>query len=177
MKDLIAKRYVEALIEGSKKADLKAFQTIFSTIATALEDEKLSTIFYSPYMTDEKRVEILLASVENVKSDKIDNIIKLLVEKRRVEVIGEMADSLALILSNESKSYEGVISSNSAIKKDVAKNFETSIGAKLDSKIKFKTTENEYNGVKVEVEDLGIEVSFSKSNVRNQMIQHILKSI
>jgi F-type H+-transporting ATPase subunit delta len=66
---------------------------------------------------------------------------------------------------------------NSKVKKATLTKFGTNIGKKLDAKIAFEAVEDEYNGVKVAVDDLGVEVSFSKSNVRNQMIQHILKSI
>ncbi len=177
MVDQIAKRYTDALVEGSSTEELVAYQNIFKALATSLEDEKVKAVFFSPYMKDEQRTEILLDAVKAAKSDKVNNIVKLLVEKRRVDALGAMAKSLALLVADQNKSYEGKIYSNTDVKKDVAKKFETNIGDKVGAKVSFETVKNEYNGVKLEVEDLGVEVSFSKSNVRQQMIQHILKSI
>ena len=173
----IAMRYTQALIEGATAKEITAYQAIFETLAQTLEDEKVKSVLFSPYMSDEDRAGILLASVASVKSDKINNLMKLLVEKRRIGIIGAMSDSLAALVADESKKYTGTIYSNTKMKKDTVKSFETSIGNRVDAKLSMNAVQNEYNGVKVEVESLGVEVSFSKSNVRNQMIQHILKSI
>lgn len=173
----IAKRYTQALIEGATTKEISVYQAIFATLAESLKDEKVKTILFSPYMNDEDRTSILLDAVASVKSDKINNLLKLLVEKRRVESIGAISESLDLLVAEESKKYTGTIYSNTKMKKDTVKSFETSIGNRVDAKVSMNAVQNEYNGVKVEVESLGVEVSFSKSNVRNQMIQHILKSI
>ena len=177
MKEQIAKRYTDALIEGMSTDDLVATQEIFASLATVIEDDKTKDIFYSPYVEDKVREEVLLAAVASAKSDTINNTIKLLVEKRRINIIGAIADSLALLVAQQSKTYDGKVYANSKVKKATLTKFGTSIGKKLDAKIAFEAVEDEYNGVKVAVDDLGVEVSFSKSNVRNQMIQHILKSI
>lgn len=177
MKEQIAKRYTDALVEGMSTEDLVTVQEIFASLATTLEDEKVKNIFTSPHMDDTTREEMLLAAVASAKSDKINNIIKLLVEKRRLDIFDAMAKGLALKVAVENKTYSGQVFSNSTVKKATLTKFGTSIGKKVDAKVSFESVKDDYNGVKVAVEDLGIEVSFSKSNVRNQMIQHILKSI
>ena len=177
MKDQIAKRYTDALIDGMDAKDLVAMQEIFASLTQALEDEKVKAIFFSPYMNNDEREALLLKAVASAKSDKLNNVIKLLVEKRRIDVFGAIADSLALIVAQQNKAYAGKIFANSDIKKDTLKKFGDNIGKKVDSNISFDSVKDDYNGVKVAVDDLGLEVSFSKSNVRSQMIQHILKSI
>jgi len=177
MKDQIAKRYTDALVDGMSLNDLVAVQGIFASLSSTLEDEKIKDIFSSPYMTDETREEILLKSVASAKSDKVNNIIKLLVEKRRIDIFGAIADSLALMVAKQNKAYAGKIFANSDIKKETLKKFGDNIGKKVNADVSFESVKDDYNGVKIAVDDLGIEVSFSKSNVRNQMIQHILKSI
>lgn len=177
MKDQIAKRYTDALVDGMSTDDIVALQEIFASLTTTLEDDKIKAVFSSPYMNDAQREEILLKAVASAKSDKVNNIIKLLVEKRRVDVFGAIADSLALIVAKQNKAYAGTIFANSDIQKETLKKFSDNIGKKVDANISFESVKDDYNGVKVAVDDLGIEVSFSKSNVRNQMIQHILKSI
>ena len=51
------------------------------------------------------------------------------------------------------------------------------LSKKLNSTIKLTLTKSDYNGIKVEVKDLGIEVAFSKSLMNQQLIEHILKAI
>ena len=68
--------------------------------------DKVKSIFFSPYMNDETRQEMLLEAVKSAKSDKVNNVIKLLVEKRRTEVFGAIADSLTKTSSPfQSKAY------------------------------------------------------------------------
>ena len=177
MKDQIAKRYTDALIDGMSIDDLVALQEIFASLSDTLEDEKVKSIFFSPHMSNEVRQEMLLKAVASAKSDKVNNFIKLLVEKRRVDVFGAIADSLALIVAKQNKAYAGKIFANSDIKKETLKKFGDNIGKKVDADVSFESVKDDYNGVKIAVDDLGIEVSFSKSIVRDQMIQHILKSI
>ena len=177
MKDQIAKRYTDALVEGMDTKDLVALQEIFASLTDVLEDEKVKPIFFSPYMNDEERQDMLLKAVASAKSEKVNNVIKLLVEKRRIDVFGAIADSLALIVAKQNKAYAGKIFANSDIKKETLKKFGDNVGKKVDADVSFESVKDDYNGVKIAVDDLGIEISFSKSNVRNQMIQHILKSI
>jgi F-type H+-transporting ATPase subunit delta len=177
VKEQIAKRYTDALVDGMSVDDLVALEEIFSSLAEVLEDEKVKSIFFSPYMNDEARQEMLLKAVASAKSDQVNNMIKLLVEKRRTDLFGAIANSLAMMVSKQSKSYAGKVYANTAVKKATLTKFGKSIGAKVDADVAFESVKDDYNGVKVAVDGLGIEVSFSKSNVRDQMIQHILKSI
>ena len=177
MKDQIAKRYTDALVDGMSTDDLISLQEIFSSLSDVLEDEKVKSIFFSPYMDDETRQEMLLKAVASAKSDKVNNIINLLVEKRRVDVCGAIADSLSIMVAQQTKTYEGKVYANTSIKKANLTKFGKNIGNKVGANVSFESVKDDYNGVKVAVDGLGIEVSFSKSNVRSQMIQHILKSI
>lgn len=173
----VAKRYTQALVAGASVKEKALYQEVFASLAEALKDEKVRQVLLSPYMNDADRTKILLDAVAQTKNEKINNLLKLLVEKRRIEIIGAISQSLTLLMALESKKYIGTLYSNTKIKKDTLKSFEEHIGKRVDAKISMNAVQNEYNGVKVEVEDLGVEVSFSKDTVRNQMIQHILKSI
>lgn len=177
MKENIAKRYVDALVQTSTPAELQGYQTVFQALAQSLKDEKSHELFFSPYVKDEDRVAILLDAVKPAKSEKINNLMKLLVEKRRMNIIDALADSLRLIIAQQTKNYAGIVSSNTAVKKETVKNFETGIGSKIEATLSLEAVKSDYNGVKIEVDDLGLDVSFSKSHVRQHMIQHILKSI
>jgi F-type H+-transporting ATPase subunit delta len=39
------------------------------------------------------------------------------------------------------------------------------------------TVKNDFNGIKVAVEGLGIEINFSKDRIDSQIIEHIIKAI
>jgi F-type H+-transporting ATPase subunit delta len=51
------------------------------------------------------------------------------------------------------------------------------LSKKFDSKISLSYVKDDFNGIKVDVQDLGIEINFSKSRINSQMIEHIVKAI
>lgn len=177
MKDQIATRYVAALVEGASIDDLQAFESILRALDETLNDEKVKAMIFSPYMDKAGKLAILLDAVKTAKSDKLNNLLKLLVEKRRLDVIGSMSDVLRLMIAQERKVYQGKVSSNSDFDAKSIKAFEEKLSNKTGASISLNFEKNAYNGVKVEVEDLGLELSFSKDQLRQQMIQHILKTI
>lgn len=177
MKEQIAKRYIEALTENASTQELENFKNIFEALHEALNEEKVKSIIFSPYMDSETKEKILLEAVSAAKSDKLNNLMRLLVEKRRLDVIGSMCDHLRLMIAQNSQTYSGKIYTNSALDKKSVKAFEEKLSTKTGATISLELEKNDYNGIKVEVDDLGLEVSFSKDQLRQQMIQHILKTI
>jgi F-type H+-transporting ATPase subunit delta len=76
-----------------------------------------------------------------------------------------------------SKNYSGVIYSDSDIDAKVLDDLSAGLGKKFDSKISLEFVKNDFNGIKVDVADLGVEINFSKSRINSQMIEHIIKAI
>jgi hypothetical protein len=60
---------------------------------------------------------------------------------------------------------------------DTMNELKTNIAKKVDSAIDFKQIKSDEEGFRVEVPDLGIEVSFSQGRLKSQLIQHILRGI
>ncbi|SFV74990.1 ATP synthase delta chain [hydrothermal vent metagenome] len=177
MEELIAKRYIKALIDGSDVAEVEKLTTVFSTLADAFKEEQFVKIIENPYVANEEKSKIFLDAVKGVKSDKINNFIKLLVAKRRLSVIPAIAQEMQNNLSNMKKTYQGVVRSNMTIDKKTLKELSTGLGKKFDSKIDLVFQKDDFDGIKVDVDDLGIEINFSKSRINAQMIEHIIKAI
>ena len=173
----IAKRYTDALVAGASSEEVAAFVTVFSGLSTALNDSKVKEVFTSPYMSKEQREEILLSAVASAKSDKVNNLVRVLVSKNRTNAISAIHKSLALTLEIMNNTFTGTIQSN--IKLDGATNtsFNDSFSKKIDSTVKFDVETTNYDGIKVTVDSLGLEVGLSKTVVKDQLIEHILKSI
>ena len=51
------------------------------------------------------------------------------------------------------------------------------LGKKVDADITLEFVKTNFDGIKVEVEDLGIELNFSKERINSSLIDHILKAI
>ena len=51
------------------------------------------------------------------------------------------------------------------------------LSKKFDSTISLSYVKTDFDGIKVDVVDLGIEIDFSKTRINSQIIEHIVKAI
>ena len=174
---VLAKRYTAALMAATDPKDMSALVDIFDAISKELSSEKSQAVFFSPYMNDATRQEILLSAVEKAKSDALNNFIKVLVAKNRTALISDIACELKSTYQHSIKSYTGTVQSNTDLDKKTLETLQEAFGKKLDATVALELQKSDYKGVKVAVESLNVEIGLSKTFVRQQMIEHILKAI
>ena len=177
MEELIAKRYIKALKASSDIAAMENFTVIFSSLAESFNDDKFVSIISNPNVNAKDKSDILLAAVKPAGSDKMNNLIQLLVENKRIDIIPAIATELKKDLANSTKTYSGTIYSDSDINTTLLTDLSGGLSKKFDSTISLSFVKNDFNGIKVEVEGLGIEINFSKDRIDRQIIEHIIKAI
>ena len=177
MEELIAKRYIKAMNASADKASIQNMASVFSVLAESFKDEKFVQIIDSPNVSSNDKSEILLEAVASADSSQVNNLIKLLVENKRINIIPAIAQELNKDIARSTKTYEGIVYSDTKITIKTMKELSDGLGKKFDSKISLTYVENDFDGIKVEVEDLGVEINFSKSRIDSQMIEHIVKAI
>ena len=177
MEELIAKRYIKAMTSGSDTASIQNMTDVFSVLAEAFKDEKFVQIIDSPNVSTNEKSEILLESVKSADSGQINNLIKLLVENKRINIIPAIAQELRKDLCASTKTYEGLVYSDSEIDAKTMEELSNGLSKKFDANISLVFVKNDFNGIKVDVEDLGVEINFSNTRINSQMIEHIVKAI
>ena len=73
--------------------------------------------------------------------------------------------------------FEGEVLSNFKITPAQIATLEENFGKKFNAKVKLHPSQNSYPGIKIALDDLGVEVSFSLERLKAQMSEHILKAI
>ena len=73
--------------------------------------------------------------------------------------------------------YTGIVYSNSDIDATTLNELGSGISKKINSNVTLQFVKNDFDGVKMQIEDLGLEIDFSKSRINTQIIEHILKAI
>lgn len=177
MEELIAKRYIKALTSGSDVASIENMTTIFTALAQSFKNDKFVSIVNNPNVNSNDKLNILLDAVKSANSNNINNFIKLLVENKRIEIIPAIAAELKKSLSNATKSYNGVVYSDSDIDSSVIEQLSSGLSKKFDSNISLTFVKDDFDGIKVNVDSLGIEINFSKTRINSQIIEHIVKAI
>jgi len=177
MKQLIAKRYVKALLGALDEKGIEAASKKLSAIAEAFNDEKFNEIIVSPEVKKEKREALILDLIGKDSDEKLANFIKTLGVHNRFSLIPDIAILIQKELQRRANRYEGVVESNKEVDQADLKELENALSKYVDATIVLHPVKSDYNGIKVVVEDLGIEATYSKDRIASDMINHILKAL
>jgi F-type H+-transporting ATPase subunit delta len=177
MARLIAKRYVKALASTLDQDSLANAKVLFDALAEAFDMQAFTDLINDPEIGTDKKVTFLLAVVESAGSPEVNNLIRLLADHRRLAIIPAIAEELRLMLAAADKKYEGKVYSSDAVEAETLSALGSDLGKKMGATITLTYVASDYDGIKVEVEDLGVEVGLSKSRINAQLVEHILKAI
>ena len=174
MEELIAKRYATALSSVSK--NIKGISEVLNVLTEAMDSEEVMTALTSPIVSAEKKTEMILSSISDDDTTLV-NFIKVLGENKRLDLIPAIAKVLNSDLQKESNKYEGVLKSSKKLSKEELSKLEKTLKTYTGSTIKLTQEKTDLDGLRVSVDDLGIEVNFSKQRVKEQLIDFIKKSL
>ena len=175
MNEVVAKKYVKAILSDVKSNELNAFVENLSELAAAFASDKFKSIISLPLKASQK-VEFVLSLVKN-QDIKFANFIKLLGANKRLELIPAILNEMKIEQSLLENTYRGEVVGNFDLSAEQLKALEENFSKKFNSKIKLDGSKSDYNGVKVELDDLGVEVNFSIDRLKSQMSEYILKAI
>jgi F-type H+-transporting ATPase subunit delta len=177
MEELIAKRYINALKQTMDATSIEAAAAVFNGLAASFEDAKFNQIMKSSEVSAQDREALLLDAVKAAGSEQVNNLVKLLVEKGRVNVIPAMAAELKKEIARTNKSFAGVVYSDTDIDANTMEGLAAGLGKRVDAQIALDFVKTDFDGIKVDVADLGIEINFSKSRLNKQLDEFISKAI
>ena len=176
MSNPIASKYVKALIKSFDEEELKMVTLKLEELSGACQMSKFSNIINSPDIDANKREEFIL-SLSDSDNQKFINFLKLLSQNNRLELIPEICDELRYQEALKSNQFSGVLMCDFDISEQKIKTLEESFSKKFNSTIKLHKSALKYPGVKVKIDDLGLEVSFSLERLKAKMSEYILKAI
>ena len=177
MQELIAKRYVKALGEAVGSESLSAVAEVFNALSSSFSDAKFISIMENPSVSNADKESIFLDAVKSVGSEKLNNFLKLLVEKGRISIIPAMAEEMRKEIARSTKRYSGSVYSNEDVDAKTLADLSTGLSKKVDATVELTFIKSDFDGLKVEVSDLDMEINFSKTRVNAQLVEHILKAI
>ena len=111
------------------------------------------------------------------KDETLNNFIKILGEKRRLGLLPFIAKELDSQIAKMNNSYVGVVYTNQELSNDYVSSIEKQFSKKFDVKLSLSQNVCDYDGIKVDIDGLGVEISFSKERLKSQLIDHILKAV
>jgi len=177
MVELVAKRYAKALMEIEAGKKIESLIDALESIALVLKEHKAKEIIASPLVSSEDKVALITEALGKKSDPILLQLIKVMGEKDRLGLIPDLVEILKFEKKKESNSFVGEVESSNALEKAELKSLEKALSKHSGAKIKLKQIESDLNGVKVKVEDLGLELSFSKDRVKRALLDHIQKAL
>jgi F-type H+-transporting ATPase subunit delta len=178
MEELIAKRYVNALIGSTTKKQRADFSKILLEMAEAFLDATVAEKLSSPLISNEQKTAMVIEGLGEGADEKLVNFIKILGENGRLDLLPTIAKVLKQAIQIETNKYEGVVNSSKKLKAAELKELQEALSTYTNgANIKLTQEVSDIDGIRVSVEDLGIEVNFSKQRVKEQLIDFITKSL
>jgi F-type H+-transporting ATPase subunit delta len=174
MEELIAKRYAKALSASSN--DIKSIVEKLNVLSKVLLDDNIKTVLLSPIIDADKKTQIVLAGLES-EDVILSNFIKLLGEKKRLDLLPAITRVLNAEIQKETNVYDGILVSSQDLDETKVQELENTLSKYTGATIRLKQTKSDLDGLRVSVDDLGIEVNFSKERVKEQLIDFIKKSL
>jgi len=174
MEELIAKRYAKALSSVSK--DLPGILEVLNVLSEVVSSAEIKSTLTSPIISSEDKTAMILSALSDDDVILV-NFIKILGENGRLDLIPAITKVLNSDQQRVSNEYEGVLKSTSSLDEATLANLEETLKKYTGSTIKLTQEKSDLDGVRVSVDDLGIEVNFSKQRVKEQLIDFIKKSL
>lgn len=173
----VNKEHARVLLESQTWEIVKICENL-EQICDGFKVEKFKHIICSPNISKEEKSKFLLTFI-NIKypSETFSNFIKLISENNRLEILPEILISLKSEISKINNEYKGFVYSKKEITRDQIIELEKSFSNRFNSKIDLVFIQNDYNGIKVDLGDLGVEISFSIDRLKEKMSEYILKAI
>jgi F-type H+-transporting ATPase subunit delta len=170
-----AKKYAKVLTQQSNKEQVNEAKEYLLAITTLFKNPKFKDTVLSPLISVEEKSALLLG--QDNANQLLTNLVKLLLEKDRIALIPYIYEELRYADAVASNRFEGFVYAAQDVDAATMDELKNNISKRVDSTIDFKQVKCDEEGFRVEVPDLGIEVSFSQERLKSQLIQHILRGI
>ena len=176
MEELIAKRYAKALFDTLNPKELKSVTQQLESVAKSIK-EQASDLVNSALISGSKKFEILIEPLKDQLDSRVYNLLCLMGQKNRLFMVGELVKILKLESKRRSNSYTGIVESDQKLSKEYIKKLEDILSSHSSTKISLKQKGKKEDGLKAVVDELGLELNFSRSKVKSDILAYIQQAL
>lgn len=176
MVEMIAKKYTKAIVESMALVEIEEFLKDLRKIQGAFYVEKFLEIIRSPYVSKVFKERFVIELVDT-KSDKLINVIKLLTLNNRLEIIPFICSAIQTYINQQNKKYIGLLFLSEEIELKTLEGITQSLSKRLKADLSIRQVVTNLEGIKLVIDDLNLEISFSRQNFLSNLRNHILKAI
>jgi len=173
MEELIAKRYAKALLDISDEKSLETILEELNALSESLSSKEIADAISNPLISNESKFETLILPLKDKMDKNLFRLVEIMSENGRLSLIPTLKDILEFEIKKRGNKFEGSIESDGTLKAEDIKKLEDRLSEYTGAQISLKEIAKDKDGLKVEVEDLGIELSYSKERVKADLLAFI----
>ncbi|WP_292654432.1 F0F1 ATP synthase subunit delta [Nitratifractor sp.] len=177
MNELIAKRYAKALQELIPEKELPAQLQVLRQLEDSLNDPKAKELVRSPLVRGDEKFRLLVEPLKKKVDPRLYRLLEIMSEKGRLDLVPALNAILDYEIKRLKNRFEGTVEADSKLPKEKVAELESLLGDYSGAKIKLKQTGDKTDGLKVEVEDLGLELNVSKSRLKAELLDFIQRAL
>ncbi|WP_291949708.1 F0F1 ATP synthase subunit delta [Campylobacter sp.] len=173
MDNVVARIYAKAILNRN---DFEDFYSKLLILSSAFNSSKFLDILDSYDIKRDKKLDFLFSLLDN-PTQAFKNFLTLIVNNSREKLIPQITKELSEQKALKENIFSGEIYSREILNEDEVKNLENKLSQKFNAKIRLNSKINDNDGVKISLDTLGYEISFSMQNLKTKMNEYILKAI
>ena len=177
MNELIAKRYAKALRELIPEKELPEQLRLLRTLEASFSDPKVEELVRSPLVRGTEKFHLLVEPLKEKIDPRLYRLLEVMSEKGRLDLIPALAEILDFEIKRLQNRFEGTVEADSKLPKEKLAELETALEHYSGAKITLKQTGKKSDGLKVEVDDLGLELNVSKSRLKSELLDFIQRAL
>lgn len=176
MSRIVARKYALALNTVMNESESEVVLTYLKGVSSLFSDSKFVEVIKSPLVSKAEKAEVILANLTDAPV-KFNNFIKLLADEERLNVIPDILLELDIEQSYKQNSFKAFVESNKDLEEAKIEELKATLSKRLGVSLTAEVKNSGYDGVKVEIPDMGLRIDFSENQIKEQMLTHILKAI
>ena len=167
-----SKALYEKLDSTSKAFSIDYFQALSDLLK---QQNKFSNIINSPFISKQDKQDLILIKEMPTK---IENFVKLLIDKDFLYLIHDILRYLKLFIAQEKNTFTAIICTQFSLEQNLLDHIKGQLEDRFNAIFVLQEViDRSYNGFRLELPQLGYEATFSKERFQEDLINHILKSI
>ncbi|ADV45714.1 F0F1 ATP synthase subunit delta [Nitratifractor salsuginis] len=177
MKELIAKRYAKALSEivGVEKlpeilATLEALESLFSR-------EETEEILRSPLVSRDEKYRLFIEPLKGKIDENLFRLLEIMNEKGRLDLLPTLTGILDREIKRIENHYSGTVEADKKLPKKKMESLEKVLSRYSGAKIDLKQSDKTCDGLKVAVDDLGLELNVSRARIKSELLDFIQRAL
>jgi|SaaInl8_150m_RNA_FD_contig_101_58513_length_6104_multi_15_in_0_out_0_6 F0F1-type ATP synthase delta subunit len=174
MSKSVARKYARAVMQVADN-NVEEVLTSLNAYKLLFDVKILKEKILSPIISNSDKELMLLG--KETSNQAISNLVKMLIENDGLSLLPDIAEEARIANAIVKKKFDGIIYSNETFSNETISEITASINKQVDAEITFKYVASDVAGFKIEVPDLGLELSFAQDTMKKQLINHILKAI